>query len=223
MAVGALASLALATLAPGPLALRADDAKPDATGESPALSPEAFLEKVKTAMAPVKTTRGKFTQTKTLALFDDKVESSGTFAIARPDRLRWEVTTPFKSVLVIAGDHGARWNETRKAVERFALADKPGIDQAVRQLFTWYSGRFEDVKGPFDVTVEKDGRSVSLVPKNEKLKDVIARMSIKLARDLASLERIVLEEKGGDRTEIAFTGVEANPALEAKTFELEER
>ena len=79
---------------------------------------DAFLKKVKTAMADEKTTQGRFKQTKKLAIFDDKVESSGTFAIKRPDHLRWEITTPFKSILVIAGDKGARWNETRKAVEK---------------------------------------------------------------------------------------------------------
>ncbi|HZU98987.1 MAG TPA: outer membrane lipoprotein carrier protein LolA [Planctomycetota bacterium] len=184
---------------------------------------DALIAKVKKGMAGVKTTRGRFKQTKKLAAFDDTVESKGTFAIERPGKLRWEIESPFKSVLVIAGDKGARWNETRKKVERFALADKPGIDVAVKQMFSWYSGTFDEAKGSFDATVEKEGRAVSLVPKNEKVREVMARISIVFSPDWKTIESIALVEKGGDRTDIAFEGVELDKELPAKTFEIEEK
>src|SRR5581483_8339644 len=50
---------------------------------------DALIAKVKKGMAGVKTTRGRFKQTKKLAAFDDTVESKGTFAIERPGKLRW--------------------------------------------------------------------------------------------------------------------------------------
>jgi outer membrane lipoprotein-sorting protein len=192
-----------------------------ALGEEPAL--DAFMAKVKKAMGEVKTTRGRWKQTKRLAVFDDAVESTGTFAIRRPDHLRWEVTAPFKSVLVIAGPKGARWNETRKTVERFELAEKPGVDVAVKQMFTWYSGNFDEVSGSFDASLEKDGRTVALVPKSEKLREVMSRVVIKLASDLATIESIALEEKGGDKTDIAFEGVETNKDVPDETFELTDK
>jgi outer membrane lipoprotein-sorting protein len=206
----------------GCLALAAFSGAPPAAGDEPS-AVDAFLKKVKTAMADQKTTAGRFKQTKKLAIFDDKVESSGSFAIKRPDRLRWEITTPFKSILVIAGDKGARWNETRKAVERFALADKPGIDVAVKQMFTWYSGTFDDVKGPFDVTIAKDGRSVALVPKNEKVREVLSKVTLVFAASLATIDSIAMEEKGGDRTDIVFEGVETNKDLDDKVFAIEDK
>lgn len=184
---------------------------------------DAFVQKVKKGMADVKTTRGRFQQTKTLAAFDDKVVSSGTFAIERPGKIRWEIATPFKSILVIAGDKGARWNENKKTVEKFALADKPGIDVAVKQMFTWYSGNFDEVKGTFDPSIEKDGRTVALVPKNDKLREVMSRILVRFAEGFATIESIAIEEKGGDRTDIAFEGVELNKDLDAKTFEIAEK
>jgi outer membrane lipoprotein-sorting protein len=184
------------------------------------LSVEAFRAKVQAAMANVKTTRGKFRQTKRLALFDDKLESSGSFAIQRPDRLRWEIERPFRSILVIAGDKGARWNETRREVERFSLAEKPGIDAAVKQLFSWYSGGFDAGGDQFTVTVESE-RTVALVPKNEKVREVVKKFSIRLAPDFATIEAIALDESEGDRTEIEFSETEVNKNLDPKTFEIE--
>jgi outer membrane lipoprotein-sorting protein len=208
---------ALAGLLLAPLLASAQDATP---GSKAPDALEALRAKVKTAMASVKTTRGKFHQTKRLAIFDDKQEHWGTFAIERPDKLRWETERPFKSILVIAGGKGARWNETRAAVERFSLAEKPGIDVAVKQLFQWYGGGFEEAQGQFTVAVPEE-RTVVLVPKNEKVRDVLQRITIRLAPTFATIESIALDEKEGDRTEIDFTDVEINKDLDAKTFEVE--
>jgi outer membrane lipoprotein-sorting protein len=203
---------ALVSLSPISSVARGDDSPLD-----------AFVTKVKKGMKDVKTTRGRFTQTRRLAAFDDAVVSTGSFAIERPSKIRWEIEKPFRSILVITGDKGARWNEHRKAVERFALAEKPGIDVAVKQMFTWYSGDFEDVKATFEPTVESDGRTVSLVPKNEKVRDVMARIAIRFAPDFATIESIAIEEKGGDRTDIVFSSVALNEALDPKTFEIAEK
>ena len=217
-----LAALGLA-LAAASLAL-APAVRAQADRDAPAAGGlEALRVKVQAAMADVKTTRGKFRQTKKLALFDDKVESSGTFSIERPDRLRWEIEKPFRSILTISGDKGARWNETRKAVERFALADKPGIDVAVKQLFSWYQGKFDDLQSQFTATVGADGRTVALVPKSEKVREVLEKISIRLAPDAPHDRVDRLEEKEGDRTDIAFSDVEINPTLAEKTFQIEDR
>lgn len=192
-------------------------------GQDPASALDAFRAKVRAAMADVKATRGTFTQTKKLAVFDDAVVSSGSFAIQRPDRLRWEIERPFHSILTIAGDKGARWNETRRAVERFSLADKPGIDVAVKQLFAWYQGKLDDVSSQFVPSVGDDGRSVSLVPKNDQVKDVVQRITLRFAADLRTIEAIALEEKEGDRTDIVFRDVAVNPELDGRLFDIEDR
>jgi outer membrane lipoprotein-sorting protein len=182
-------------------------------------SVDDFIAKVKKGMSGIKTTRGHFKQTKKLAIFNDDVVSLGSFSIERPDRLRWEVRSPFRSVLVITGERGARWNENMKKVERFALADKPGIDIAVKQMFAWYSGRFDEIKA-FEPTLEQDGRTIALVPRNEKLREVLSRITIHFAPTFATIESIVLEEKGGDRTDMAFEAIELDKELEAGTFDI---
>ncbi len=182
-------------------------------------SVDDFIAKVKKGMSGVKTTRGHFKQTKKLAIFNDDVVSLGSFSLDRPDKLRWEVRSPFRSVLVITGDRGARWNENMTKVERFALADKPGIDVAVKQMFAWYSGRFDEIRS-FEPTIEQDGHTIALVPKNEKLREVLSRITIHFVPSFATIESIALEEKGGDRTDIAFEAVELDKELEAATFEI---
>ena len=199
------------------LALVAMLLAPARAGDS---SVEDFIARVKKGMSGLKTTRGSFKQTKRLAIFSDDVSSLGSFAIARPDKLRWEVTSPFRSVLAITGERGARWNENMKAVERFALADKPGIDVAVKQMFTWYSGSFDEVKS-FDPTIEQDGRTISLVPRNEKVRAVLSRIAIRFSPSFATIESIALEEKGGDRTDLAFSAVELDADLGAGAFDVE--
>src|SRR5262245_23016909 len=61
------------------------------------------LEKLQCGMASLKSVYFDFTQERHLNLFSEPLKSEGVMLIEKPDRIRWETTTPFSSILL--GDH----------------------------------------------------------------------------------------------------------------------
>jgi hypothetical protein len=55
---------------------------------------ESLLGRIARARAGVHTLRGPFTQMRTIGLLATDVHSTGSFALVRPDRLRWELDPP---------------------------------------------------------------------------------------------------------------------------------
>ena len=54
-------------------------------------------------MAAVRSVYMEFTQERHLSLFAEPLKSEGVMLIEKPDRIRWETTAPYQSILL--GDH----------------------------------------------------------------------------------------------------------------------
>ena len=59
-----------------------------------------FLARLSKSLGQVKSVRADFTQTKKLAVFKRPVTAKGVLIFERPDRLRWEIRKPFRSILI---------------------------------------------------------------------------------------------------------------------------
>lgn len=146
--------------------------------------------------------RGRFRQTKHVALLREPLISTGTFLIAPPDRVRWEVTTPEALVIEVtdgrlrAGPPG-KLEEVRH-VPVAALAEIGGVLAGdPRALRT----RFQVRRG------ERPGAFV-LVPEDAALKRVIDKIELSLDAGTGAPRRVVLFEQGGDSSEIEFLEVQ---------------
>src|ERR1700761_7093938 len=71
------------------------------------------LQDLQQKMASVKSVYLEFTQERGLKLFNDPLKSEGVMLIERPDRIRWETTSPYQSILL--GD--------QKSVAQFEFND----------------------------------------------------------------------------------------------------
>src|SRR5882724_10572021 len=67
---------------------------------SSAANSQAVLQDLQHKMASVKTVYLEFTQERVLKLFSDPLKSDGVMLIARPDKIRWETTAPYQSILL---------------------------------------------------------------------------------------------------------------------------
>jgi outer membrane lipoprotein-sorting protein len=66
----------------------------------------ALLDRLQQLSAGSETLASDFTQEKYLAVFQDKMVSSGRFYFKKPDALRWELTRPVATGFVLQGDRG---------------------------------------------------------------------------------------------------------------------
>lgn len=157
-----------------------------------------------------------FTQTRTLALFNKPIVFHGNLALIRPDRLRWEFTSPVPSVLILNGDSGMRCNDKMEPI-RFDLAKDPIMRMVAEQLWTWLNGDYSKLGN--DYTINISGESAIIVtPVNKETSTIIKDISIVFNKKNRQPESVTIREPGGDETSIAFSAYRLSPSIPDSTF-----
>jgi len=155
--------------------------------------------------------RGKFTQ----QVYDSEGRldetSSGTLALKAPRLFRWSYDAPFPQLIVADGDNVWIYDEDLEQV----TVRKQSLEEAQSPLTVLTDLAQLDRDYKVSESGEKEGLVwLTLVPKAEEAPFRQAQ----LAFGDSGLARMVLEDSLGMRNQIAFSGWQVNPELDAGTF-----
>ena len=179
------------------------------------------LEQINQAMAKADTVFSRFVQERHLSLFTEPLRSEGCLCFQKPGRIRWEIISPYKSILVSDGSGVAQfeWADDRWRKLDLGLAD--ALQNVVSQIAGVMEGSYTSDRRTYaaSVTNTADGPVVTLVPQNETVRKMMAAIEVHLAADLQGTRRVVLRETGGDYTDIRFSGQVVGLVLPPKTFD----
>jgi outer membrane lipoprotein-sorting protein len=186
-------------------------------------APRAFSdearERVARVAAGIENIQAAFEQKKNLSMFRETLVSSGRFAYARPDRLRWELLKPVKSGFVLRGSVGERWHEMLDRRETFSVDRDPVMRAVSEQLMAWASADFKRLEAQYEIATLKDSPArFRLVPRSALLREQLDSIEVSFASGDRYVEEVLVREKNGDSTRLTFTGVQLNAALPAGTF-----
>jgi outer membrane lipoprotein-sorting protein len=184
---------------------------------------EFFLIKLEDNLKTSTTIQAKFIQEKHLSLFNDALISKGVFAFAAPDRLRWEVTQPFHSLLVMNGREVAKYDfPDGKNPHRLKFPAADALSAVLTQIADMHQGKFGAEEKNYDIEIYR-GKTVSmtLVPKDPKMKRIIPKIELTFSKALDSVASVVIRENGGDFTRIVFDENEHNPNLSDSLFSIQ--
>lgn len=151
-------------------------------------------------------TAADFVQTRKLAELDMKLEIRGKMLSERDGRLRWQTDAPLRSVTVIDRDKLAHFDRESGKTAVLKNRDLPWLGVLRECMNDWLGGDKERIEKRFKVT-SPDDRSLLLVPKDKQLENFFRAIRLELSTDGNCLERIVMEERGGDTLEIRFLNV----------------
>lgn len=167
-----------------------------------------FLEEIQRASDKVQSFSSSFIQERHLALFAKPVIFHGRLTVVRPDRLRWEFTSPVPSVLIFNGDRGLRCNDQAPAVQ-FALGADPVMRTVAEQLWLWLGGDYSRLSDLY--RIEKKGTSSLLIlPEDEAVSEYIGAVTITFNETSRQPEKVEIVEPGGDSTLIFFQSYRIN-------------
>lgn len=215
--LGLWVTLDMAAFAPGVRVAAADEALPPFL-EGPAR--EAFLVETGERLRASRTVFADFVQLKAIPLFQHPARSDGTILFAAPDRLRWEIRAPFESLLVVSGESVAKF-EVRDGVRRELKlgGSRDALSLVMGRIQAWFRGEFDDDGHGFRVQVRAAPVPVIVMtPSSAALAERLGSITLELAPDLASLARLILRERDGGTTTMAFTLRGANLAFPERTF-----
>lgn len=142
-----------------------------------------------------------FVQTRTLAALTRPLKASGSLVLARDKGIIWELKRPV-AITYVMGPGGLLTLNADGSGDRQAGQDTPMAGQVGRVFSAVAQGDWKALEGWFSVA--GDGRpehwTVTLRPKGQA--DAFVK-AIRLEGG-AFIDRIRLEEPGGDRTELVF-------------------
>ncbi len=162
------------------------------------------LADITRARAGLQTLVGAFTQERTIGLLATTVKSEGEMTLVRPDRLRWELRPP-DAITYWIGPEGLAY-VTPNGGSSVGKSAAGRFGAVLTDLMTLLGGDLEKLRARYDLSVQKaDGGLVfGAQPRAEEVKKHVKSLSLRLPANLWAVQRIEIEETGGDRSVITF-------------------
>ncbi len=179
------------------------------------------LAQISGATSQARTIFTRFVQERHLSLFNEPLRSEGFLCFQKPGHIRWETTAPYKSILVSDGSGVAQFEWADEKWKKLDLGLGDALQNIVSQIASVMDGRFASDQRSYTATVTNaaDAIVITLVPKNESMRKMMAAIEVHLAADLKGTRRVVLRENGGDYTDIQFSEQIVNQELPSTTFD----
>ncbi len=179
-----------------------------------------LLDKVEAALAPVRSLRVGFVQEKHLLMFDDMVRAEGQCCFVRPDKVRFEITAPFRSVLVSSGEEAAKYEHLDGGWERLELPHPDAVLAVTSQIAAWMGGDFTSQEERYALTGYDGPRPrLELRPKGSFLAGRIEVIEVVFDAGLTRIDEVILREPGDDFTRLCFGEEERDAALPDELFD----
>lgn len=182
---------------------------------------DALLKQVEHELGAFDRVVAGFVQEKHLAIFKDVVTAKGVMCFMRPDNVRFEITEPFKSVLIAQTKSVGQYEYIDGEWRKLRLGSREAILMVTGQIAAWLQGRFREDEDVYSLSaVERDGRAViRLTPVPDELAEHIEHVELTLTPERDRIDELVIMEPSGDFTRIAFLSHRMNPALDESVFD----
>jgi outer membrane lipoprotein-sorting protein len=182
----------------------------------------AILQEFHRRMANVKSVYMEYTQEKVMKLFSEPLKTEGVMMVAQPNRLRWETTAPYQSIMLGERKHVAQFEYNDGKWEKLKLGYPQALERLMQQMSAMQQGRIEAMTNECDISVTNDTDIVmTMVPKNETVRSFMTSVEIHLAPDSYTTRSVVMNEPNGDLTRITFRNEKHDVELPAGTFDLD--
>lgn len=164
----------------------------------------------------IRSVQADFIQEKKLKILVRPILSKGRFVFQAPENLRWEYTTPFRSVLLMNGGRIRKFTEhDGQLVEERGL-QLDAMQVVLGEISGWLDGRFTD-NAAF-TTDFRDEKTIVLTPKSEGMRSFISRIELRLADQVGLLDSVTIVEGPDALTRLSFSHGVLNQPVAGSLF-----
>jgi outer membrane lipoprotein carrier protein len=193
-----------------------------ALGDSPAKSAadsQPVLQDLQKKMASVKSVYLEFTQERVLKLFSEPLKSEGVMLIERPDKIRWETTAPYQTILLGDKNSVAQFELNDGKWEKLKLGFPQLLQRVMQQMSAMNQGKLDAMMSDYDISVSTNAETVlTMIPKDKNMREMLSSLEIHLPPDLSGTREVVMNEPDGDLTRITFHDEKRGVEFPSGTF-----
>ncbi|MFJ3056661.1 outer membrane lipoprotein carrier protein LolA [Herbaspirillum sp. NPDC087042] len=153
---------------------------------------------------------GRFDQTKQLNGIKKPLQSQGRFCVVKGRGILWQTLQPFPNTLRITRDSIVQMQDGRVAMKLDAQQE-PVVKMINNVLFSLLAGDLSQLDSLFELDgTLRDGHwQVALKARQPALAKAIGDIGL---NGSAYVEKVLMKEAGGDRTEISFSAIKTGDA-----------
>jgi len=176
-------------------------------------------EDIRRESAKIQSVSAQFSQQKHLQILTKPLVSKGSFYYQAPDSVRWEYTSPIKSVLIMHKGNIKRYTQGEKGLVEDASGSLEAMQIVLQEIGRWTRGQFTE--NEHFSAVLKGGKAprIILTPKEKGMAAMISRIVIILSPDRPGVIKTVrIFENEGNHTLFEFTDVQINGKISETLF-----
>lgn len=185
---------------------------------NPALGFSQDWGDLKRAAESIRTLKADFTQKRHLKILDAPLISKGRLYYRAPDLLRWEYSSPVRSVMLKRGEGITVY----QFLEGSWKADSSQAVEVRRMIFAeinrWLKGRFNEASG-FTPSYDSGPPVRITMSPREEFKRFLDRIELIFSERPGIIRSVEMIESQEARTRIEFTNLEINAHIPAGIFE----
>jgi outer membrane lipoprotein-sorting protein len=180
------------------------------------------IERLQMRQREVRTLRATIMQRKRHPLLKGEAVTEGTLLFSRPNRIRWEVETPERTIVVIDDQALVVYRPQRNEAERRDLRDDFATRAVVDFLRAGMNLDVAEMEKRFQVDLYRGDGLLTLVltPRSRWVGQAIASVTITHYDEEAVPRQIAVVGQKGDSTETSLAHVVLNPPLAEDAFTL---
>jgi outer membrane lipoprotein-sorting protein len=181
--------------------------------------PQTLLD-LQQKMAGVKSVYLEFTQERVLKLFSNPLNSEGVMLVERPDKIRWETTAPYQTILLGDRNSVAQFEFNDGKWEKLKLGFPQLLQRVMQQMSAMNQGNLGAMLNDYTASVATNADVVlTFVPKDENVRGMMSSLEVHLPPDLSTTREVVMNEPDGDLTRITFQNEKRDVAFPVGTFD----
>lgn len=176
------------------------------------------VAKIEKSASAVQTMQCHFTQTKSMTLMKNKINSEGTMYFKKPGKLRWQYTKPYDYSFILNG--GKAYMKSAKSTTTVDVNKNKMFRQISDVIMNCMIGGNLSKTSYFKVTIYKSGNTVyaNLTPVKKELKQLYSLITLHFNQSLSMVTKVEMKEKNGDKTTITLSDIKINGNINDKVF-----
>ena len=183
------------------------------------------LAKMEKSSNALRTLQCDFVQSKRMKLLSKEMQSKGVLYFVKPDKIRWQYTTPYDYTFIMNGDKvqiKSAKSKSAKSTKNIDIQGNKIFRQITTIILNTVTGGGIMNSADFDVTLFKQGEVyfAKMLPKKKEVKQVYASIEVYFNPTLTMVESIKMIEKSGEYTTVKLLSPKVNTTINESVFKV---
>ena len=173
-------------------------------------------DQIKNAAGQVNTVKCDFIQEKHMKILANPLVSKGVLYFKVPGSLRWEYTSPIRSVLLTHKGKTKRFIMRKDSFIEDSSANLQAMGFVLKEITMWLNGRFDE--NPQFTATLKAGHKILLLPKEKSFSMMIQKIELMLSNRPGIIKSVTIFESENSFTKLVFKKSILNGKIDDSLF-----